>query len=181
MALTSSIVTFRDESGASTGARNTGGAPPADTIALVAGAHVPILHLTTLLTAPTGDVSKLFQIVPVADQRKQAEEIFDFLEKPNPTLSRLNEGNTCYVALVNIPKTSLVKIVYGMGVGSSPVGAISSLVDGKLLFLQGEGNLEIGPPQPLCLPSTMVDTQTVVTITEEQFLTALTAKGAGYT
>ena len=60
MALTSSIVTFRDESGASTGARNTGGAPPADTIALVAGAHVPILHLTTLLPAPTGDVAKLF-------------------------------------------------------------------------------------------------------------------------
>ena len=103
MALTSSIVTFGDESGASTGARDTGGAPPAGTIALVAGAHVPILHLTTLLPEPTGDVAKLFQLVPVADQRKQVEEIFEFLEKPNPTLSRFNEGNTCYVALVNIP------------------------------------------------------------------------------
>ena len=68
-----------------------------------------------------------------------------------------------------------------MGVGSSPIGAMASPVDGKLLFLQGEGNLEIGPPQPLCLPSTMVDTQTVATMTEEQFSTALTAKGAGYT
>ena len=65
MALTSSIVTFGDESGASTGARDTGESQPEKTIALVAGAHVPLLHLTTLLAAPTGDVSKVLQLVLV--------------------------------------------------------------------------------------------------------------------
>ena len=67
MALTSSIVTFGDEGGASTGARDRGGAPPAGSIALVAGAHVPILYLTTLLPAPTDDVSKVIQLVLVGD------------------------------------------------------------------------------------------------------------------
>ena len=36
------------------------------------------------------------------------------------------------------------------------------------------------PPQPLCLPSTMVDTQTVAAMTKEQFSTTLMAKGTGY-
>ena len=137
MALTSSIVTFGDESGTGTGERDTGGASPVGTIALVAGAHVSILHLTVLLPAPTGDVSKVIQSVPVGDQRKQAEDFFAFLVAPNPTLSWLNEGTTCYVALVNVPKSSLVKVVYGIGFGSSPIGAIASQVEGKLLFLQG--------------------------------------------
>ena len=68
-----------------------------------------------------------------------------------------------------------------MGVGSSPIGSMASPVEGKLLFLQGEGNLEFGPPQPLFLPSTMVDKQKVTTMTEEQFSTTLTTKGTGYT
>ena len=80
-----------------------------------------------------------------------------------------------------MPKTSLVKIVYGIGFGSSPIGATASPVDGKLLFLQGYGNNDIGPPQPIFLPSTMVEKETVATMTENQFSTALTTKGVGYT
>ena len=180
MAITStSIATIGDENGAGTGGGNNERSPPAGTAALVAGAHVPILHLTTSLPAPTGDVSKSLQLVPVGDQRKQAEEFFDFLVTPNPTLSRLNEGTKCYVALVSVPKTSLVKIVYVMGVGSSPIGSMASPVDGKLQLLQGEGNLQLGPPQPLFLPSTMVDKQNIATMTEEQFSTTLTTKGTG--
>ena len=175
------MATIGDDNNAGTGASENEGASPAGTATLVAGAHVPILHLTTSLPAPTGDVSKSLQLVPVGDQRKQAEEFFDFLGTSNPTLSRLNEGTKCYVALVSVPKTSLVKIVYGMGVGSSPIGSMASPVDGKLLFLQGEGNLELGPPQPLFLPSTMVDKQKIATMTEEQFSTTLTTKGTGYT
>ena len=79
MAITStSIATIGDKNGAGTGAGDNEGASPAGTATLVTGAHVPILHLTTSLPAPTGDVSKVLQLVPVGDQRKQSEEFFDF-------------------------------------------------------------------------------------------------------
>ena len=162
------------------GTGRTGGAPPAGTGTLATGAHAPILHLATLLPTPTGDVAKVLQLVSLVDQRMQAEQLFAFLGPPSPTLSRLNEGCTCYVALVIVPKTSLVKIVYGIGFGSSPIGATSLPVDSKLLFLQGDGNNDIGPLQPICLPATMVEKQTVATMTENEFLTALTTKGVGY-
>ena len=59
---------------AGNGAGGTGGAPPAVNGALAAGEHVPILHLATSFPAPTGDVVKAIQPVPLVDQRTQAEE-----------------------------------------------------------------------------------------------------------
>ena len=41
--------------------------------------------------------------------------------------------------------------------------------------------MDIGLPLPICLPATMVEEQMVATMTETQFLTALTNKGVGYT
>ena len=77
------------------GTGRTGGAPPAGTGTLATGAHVPILHLATLLPTPTGDVAKVLQLVSLVDQQMQAEQIFAFLGAPSPALSRLNEGRTC--------------------------------------------------------------------------------------
>ena len=164
--------TAPDESTDGTGGGTGGivGTTPAGTGTLAAGAHVPILHLATSLPVPTGDVPKVVHNVSWEDQRAQAEEIFKFLIAPSPALSRLNEGSTCYVAVVSVPRTSLVKVVYGIGVGSSPIGAMASPVDGKLLLLQGDGNLDIGPPQPICLPATMVEAQQVATMTEHSNL-----------
>ena len=67
-----------------------------------------------------------------------------------------------------------------MGLGSSPIRQTSP-VTGKLLCLQGDGNHDIGPPQPLAFPATMVTKQSVRAMTEAQFFTAITAKGANYT
>ena len=53
--------------GGDVGPGGTGGAPPAGTGALAAGAHVPILHFATLLLAPTGDVAKVMQLVTLAE------------------------------------------------------------------------------------------------------------------
>ena len=83
--------------------------------------------------------------------------------------------------LVNVPKTHLVKVVHCVGVGSIPIGATPTQVDGKLLFLHGDGNQEFGPTQPLCLPSPMVERKTVAVMTEAQFTATITAKGAAYT
>ena len=123
----------------------------------------------------------VLQLVSFADQWAQAEHIFAFVGALSPALSRLNEGRTCYLALVSVPKTSLIKIVYGVGFGSSPISATASSVDRKLIFLQGDGNNDFGPPQTFCLPATMVEKQTVATMTKNQFLTALKTKGVDYT
>ena len=41
--------------------------------------------------------------------------------------------------------------------------------------------MDIGPPQLICLPATMVEKQTVATMTKNQFSSTLKTKGAGYT
>ena len=66
-----------------------------------------------------------------------------------------------------------------MGMGSSLIGATASLVDGKILFLQGDGNVDLGTPQPECLPATVVEPKTVAVMTVAQFSTSITSKGAG--
>ena len=158
---------------ASTATATATAAPPALT-------HVPVLHVAAALPGPTGDVPKLLDTTSKEDQRKQADGLFDFLTSVDPALARLNEGNDIFVALVNVPKTSLVKVVYGLGLGSSPIGPSVSAIDGKLLMLHGDGNKDIGPPQPLVLPSTMVEKKSIATMTDDQFSSTLTTKGAGY-
>ena len=67
-----------------------------------------------------------------------------------------------------------------MEIGSSSIGATASPVDGKFLLLQGDGNADLGPPQPICLPTTLVNTNLVAVMTETQLYTSITQKGAGY-
>ena len=163
---------------------NTGNGTPTTSLGprtTATSTHVPVMHLATSLPAATGDVPQVINMTSPADQRDQADEIFAFLSTPNPVLSRLNEGHKIYVAVVNVPRSSLVKVVYGMGFGTSPIGLAVSPVDGKLLFLHGDGNNEVGPPQVLCLPSTMTEKNQVATMTDIQFSTQLTSKGSGYT
>ena len=92
----------------------------------------------------------------------------------------MNEGAKCYEALVNVPKTFLVKFIYCMGMGSSPIGENASPVDGKLLILQGNGNADLGPPQLVCLTAAVFEPKTVALMTVSQFSTSVTSKGAGY-
>ena len=164
-----------------TGTEISATATTTGTVTAAAGAHVPVLHLVSSLPTAVGDVPKFLRNTSLENQRSQADELFTFLSAPAPALTRLNEGTTVYVAVVNVPKTSLVKIVYGMGFGSSPIGVAASPVDKKILFMYGDGNNDVGPPQALCLPPTMVDKKPIVTMTELQFSTQLTAKGVGYT
>ena len=67
-----------------------------------------------------------------------------------------------------------------MGKRSRPIGANASPVDGKILFFQGDGNADLGPPQPLCLPATMFEPKTVALMTVSQLSTSITSKGARY-
>ena len=103
-----------------------------------------------------------------------------FLNNPSSSLPHLNEGAKCYANLVNVPKTSLVKLIYCMGMGSIPIGANTSPVDSKLIFFQGDGNMDLGPPQGVCLPDTMFEPKMAAVMTVAQLSTIITSKGAGY-
>ena len=126
---------------------------------IVVGAHIAILHTSESLPAPTGHVP------PLIHQRDRALAFFNFLHAPNPAHLKLNEGNTVYTALVNVAKTLLVKVVYCPGMGSSPIETIPSSIDGKLLFLQGDGNADLGPPQPVCFPASTIEEHDVAMMT----------------
>ena len=52
-------------------------------------------------------------------------------------------------------------------------------MDGKFLLLQGDGNADLGPPQPIFLPTTLINKNLVAVMIETQFSTAITQKGAG--
>ena len=83
------------------------------------------------------------------------------------------------MALINVPKTQLVKVVYCTGMGSSPIGSTTQ-VDGRLLLLHGDGNIEYGPPQPLCLNTSVLEKQPVAVTTDVHFSAAITTKGPNY-
>ena len=114
--------------------------PPQGAKVTTAVAHVPVLHIVGSLTSPVADVAQILHKTLLAEQRSQASAFFDFLNGTSPALLRLNEGNQVNLALVNVPKTHLVKVVHSVGVGTSPIGATPTQVDGNLLFLHGDGN-----------------------------------------
>ena len=126
--------------------------PPQGATVKTAVVHVPVLYIIGSLPSPVANVAQILHKTPLAEQRSQASPFFEFLDGTSPDLLRLNEGNQVNVALVNVPKTHLVKVVYCVGVGTNPIGATPAQVYGKPLFLHGDGNQEFGPPQPLCLP-----------------------------
>ena len=66
-----------------------------------------------------------------------------------------------------------------MGVGVSGIGANSTTND-KSVFLTGEGGNDLGMPNALALPKTVLDEWEVVTMSKEEFKTTITAKGSNH-
>ena len=141
------------------------------------GDHIHVFHTIDALPAPIGNVSKALHVAGYQVLRDQAKAFFEFLASPNPSLLKLNESSTPFVALVNIPKSNRVKVIFCPGFGSSPIGSPPVPTDGKLLCLHGEGSPEWGPPQPLVFPSSCLDCRAVATMDAAEFSTAVAEKG----
>ena len=103
------------------------------------------------LPEPTTAVATQLAEVRVGTEHEQAAAFYAFLTSDNPPLLHLNKGDQVHVALVNLPKTKFVKVVYAPGVGTSPIGGAVLQIDDKVLLLHGDGGQDIGPPQTLCL------------------------------
>lgn len=104
--------------------------------------HTQVCHTVGSLQAPLGNVPKALHSAGYESLRNQAKYFHDFLWLPNPPLLKLNESLVPYVALVNIPKSNKVKVVFCPGLGSSPIGSPTAPTDGKMLCLHGDGSKE---------------------------------------
>ena len=107
--------------------------------------NVPVLHIDALFPAPTAEVANILHGVSMESQLTTVNAFFYFLDGTLSSLLHLNEGNQVHMALLNIPKTQLVKVVFCTGMGSSPIKT-TTLVDGRLLLLHGGGNVELVLP-----------------------------------
>ena len=141
--------------------------------------HQPVLFDGTL-PAATGNVAQKISATNIATQRQQAEDFYNYLAlQTSDHLLQINEGTTPLIALINVPTSKEVKLLYSAGIGASPIGNTSPL-DGKFLFLHGEGGNDLGNPDTLVLPGSIRIRVDVLTMTATQFSTALTEKGANY-
>ena len=141
---------------------------------------VSVFLPTDLHPTAKGTIACLLKAKEKTQQRAQADELYNFLQSADPALARLNESSKCYVGVISIPKTKFVRVVYGFGFGTTPIGAETAPTDGQLLLLHGEGDADIGPPLPLCLPASTVKTERVATMTNEQVAELLQRAGARY-
>ena len=103
-------------------------------------------HCACQLPAGTGQTAKKHDAKKStpAQQRAQASAFYNFFKNPqndNRDLDR--DDSTVFNALASIPDSNLVKVVYGMGIGTPYIGQVSPIT-GKLLALFSEGGGVLG-------------------------------------
>ena len=68
------------------------------------------------LPAPTGEVGQFInRTVSTAGLKDRTEACFNFLNDPTSDLRDLNGDNTIFTAIIAVPGTQKVKVIYGMG------------------------------------------------------------------
>jgi hypothetical protein len=144
-----------------------------------AGGHTNVISDGTD-PVPTALVALQMHNTDKDTQLQQAQEYFDFLTNTTSNLLELNSDNVVRAAMISIPNSYNVKILYSSGIGASGIGRTAA-EDGKFLFLCGDGGHDVGPPSSISLPQTMCATQRIAVMTETQFTTKLTEKGRDFT
>ena len=126
-------------------------------------------HLTAL-PSPTTTVAKEFHKIPFQEQRTSCTQLHVFLSSVSKDLATFNcVDNPPTTALVNILKSNMVRVVYGIGYGTTPIGGISPLAN-KILVLSGDGSAET-PPTVFLLPDSVADNNTIKILNNIEFET----------
>ena len=108
--------------------------------------------------AAIGEIAKKIGATTPEVLKEKSKNLYNFLSLQAPNLHQLNGDDSPYTALVPLPYSHNLRLVYGLEVGTSPIGSTSQ-VDGHILVLTKEANEEIGPPVPLALPPEMIKTE----------------------
>jgi hypothetical protein len=141
--------------------------------------HQNIIFTANNLPGPDTNIGRLIAATPVAQQRQTAIDFYTFLMGNNRELSQLNADTVIRTAIIGMPGSELVKVVYGAGIGISAIGQHSP-INSRLLLLHGDGGPDIGLPHPYVLPLETLTVNNVAVMTDEQFTTTLTTKGANF-
>ena len=112
------------------------------------------------LPAADGEVTRQFAKTPLAEQIEFTAKVYTFLRDPASNPLTLNAESRPLAAMLSLPNSDLVRIVYSLGFGASGIGN-SSPTDRKFLTLSGEGRVAIGSPQVFMLPSSLINTNAV--------------------
>ena len=119
-----------------------GGAPLAGYQATIYNGQLP---------AARGTVTALFSAKGLpATQRENAEALHQFRSGAQNDLRDLNGHDKVFTALVSIPASCRVKLLYDMGFGTAGIGQALS-VSGKLLALYSRGGGILGLAQAIAL------------------------------
>jgi hypothetical protein len=106
------------------------------------------------LPAAVGPVATLLQEQTNASHLERATTFYDFLLNQENHLLDLNGDTTPLTAIIYIPNTKMVRLLYGFGIGTSGIGQTSP-VDGNILSMYGESDPQLGPPSVMMLPPTI--------------------------
>lgn len=135
------------------------------------------------LPSAIASVAKEFAKISMADQWDHAEKLFYFLidEPYGQDLCQLNEDiNLPACALINLPKSKVVKLLYTPKFRASGILGNSPL-DNKVLALTGDRNKEMGIPKQFVFPLSILNNIGSKSMTQENFSEAATASGYTYT
>ena len=135
--------------------------------------HTAVLFDGTL-PGPNGSVPSIIHETSIADQRQHADDLYTMITDPTISNLELNDDPVVRVAMINVPRTDMIRIVYGFGFGSAGIGRVSPLA-GKFLCLHGDGDAD-APAATCLLPAEAgIPRANVRTMSYTQFNTQLTA------
>ena len=142
-------------------------------------AHEPVLYDGTLPGSDSAVATQL-NVVDIAQHRQNSIDLYQFLVNEGREMLQINMDDTPRTCLIGLPNSAKVRVIHCIGVGVSPIGAIS-LIDNQVLCLSGDGGQDIGAPIPLVLPPAVFNKREVLAMTQEQFTTIITTQGENYT
>ena len=106
------------------------------------------------LPAATGMIAQTFGDEDPGILRDLCRTFYNFIKEPSPNLHQLSNDHNLYTAIIPLPSSLQCRLIYGFGIGTSPIGK-TSIMDAKVLALYQEGSKDIGPPLPLMFPPEM--------------------------
>jgi len=138
-------------------------------------AYQPVSFNRTLPGAPANStVAAAFGAIDPAQSRQNADNLLTFLSDQGSNLLQLNSDKTLYAGLVLV--NTKVKVVYGFGYGTAPLGQTSP-VNNKILAMTGEST-PIRQPTVFVFEPSIRNKTDIIAFTAQGITENLTATGA---
>ena len=103
------------------------------------------------LTTPKANLAKDIDKNPTQNQRRILAHLHIFLLQDSTDLTQLNDAkNMPFTGIINIPKSSTIRVVHSFGVETNPIGG-SFPIAGKILSLVVDGS-SYNPPHSMVFP-----------------------------